>query len=90
MDDCFKKRKLLEQKRTLYKNVLITSKRSANLIETGPGKEFFNKIFTDLLDKTIVKRYSRFTSLGAVYAERFIRTIRDLLKRPVFERGDGN
>ena len=58
--------------------------------ETGPGKDFFNKIFTDLLDKTIGKRYSRSTSLGAVYAERFIRTIRDLLKRPFFERGDAN
>ena len=60
------------------------------MIETGPGREFFNNIFTDLLDKPNIKRYSRFTFLGAVYAERFNRTITDPLKRPVFERGDAN
>ena len=60
------------------------------MVETDPGKDIFNKIFTDLLDKTIIKRYSRLTSLGAVFAERFIRTIRDLLRRPVSKRGDAN
>ena len=34
--------------------------------------------------------YCRNISYGAVFAERFNRTIRDLLKRPVFEKGDGN
>ena len=33
---------------------------------------------------------NRYTSLGAVFAERFHRTIRDLLKRPVFEKNDSN
>ena len=28
--------------------------------------------------------------MGAVFAERFNHTIRDLLKRVVFEKGDGN
>ena len=28
--------------------------------------------------------------MGAVFADRFIRSIRDLLKRPFFERGDAN
>ena len=28
--------------------------------------------------------------MGAVFAERFIRTIRNLLEEPVFEKGDGN
>ena len=37
-----------------------------------------------------MKLYSRNSSYGAVFAERFNRTIRDLLKRPVFEKGDGN
>ena len=37
-----------------------------------------------------MKIYSRNTSLGAVFAEKFNGTIRDLLKRPVFEKGDGN
>ena len=34
--------------------------------------------------------YSRNSSYGAVFAERFNRTIRDFLKRPVFEKRDGN
>ena len=37
-----------------------------------------------------MKLFSRNSSYGAVFAERFNRTIRDLLKKPVFEKGDGN
>ena len=36
-----------------------------------------------------MKLYSRNRSYGAVFAERFNRTIRDLLKKPVFEKIDG-
>ena len=42
------------------------------------------------MNKNSIKLYSRNSSYGAVFAERFNRTIRDLLKRPVFEKGDGN
>ena len=73
-----------------FENILISSKRKPNLIETDRGKEFYNNIFQDFLNKNNIKLYSRNTSLGAVFAERFNRTIRDLLKRPVFEKGDGN
>ena len=72
-----------------FENILISSKRKPNLIETERGKEFYNNIFQDFLNKNDKKLYSRNTSLGAVFAERFNRTIRDLLKRPVFEKGDG-
>ena len=72
-----------------FENFLIKSKRSPNLIETDRGKEFYNNIFQDFLIKNNIKLYSRNSSLGAVFAERFNRTIRDLLKRPVFEKGDG-
>ena len=34
--------------------------------------------------------YSKNSSYGAVFAERFNRTVRDLLKRPVFEKGESN
>ena len=37
-----------------------------------------------------MKLYSRNSSYGAVFEERFNRAIRYLLKRPVFEKGDGN
>ena len=65
-------------------NVLLGSKRQPNLIETDDGSEFVNKIFTNLLNTKTIRRYSRNTALEAVVAERFIRTIRDLLKKPVF------
>ena len=71
-----------------FENILINSKRKPNLIESDRGKEFYNNIFQDFLNKNNIKLYSRNTSLGAVFAERFNRTIRDLLKKPVFERGD--
>ena len=50
----------------------------------------YNNIFQDFLNKNNTKLYSRKSSYGAVFAERFNKTIRDLLKRPVFEKGDGN
>ena len=73
-----------------FENILITSKRKPKLIETDGGKEFYNTIFQDFLNKNDIKLYSRNTSLGAVFAERFSRTIRDLLKKIVFENGDAN
>ena len=53
-------------------------------------KNFYNNIFQDFLNKNNIKLYSRNSSYGAVFAERFNRTIRDRLKRPVFEKDDGN
>ena len=73
-----------------FENDLISSKRKPNLIETDCGKEFYNHIFQDLLNKNNIKLYSWNSSYGAVSAERFNRTIRDLLKRPGFEKNDGN
>ena len=58
-------------------------------METDRGKEFYNKFFQDLL-KNNIKSSFRKTSVGAVFAEIFNRIIRDLSKRPVFEKGDGN
>ena len=68
---------------------MTNSKRKLNLIETNDGSEFVNRIFTDLLNKNNIKRYSRYTSLGAVFGEIFNCTIRDLLKKIVFKQGDG-
>ena len=49
-----------------------------------------NKNFSAFLKTINSKRYSRNTSLGTVFAETFKPLIRDLLKRPVFEKGDGS
>ena len=69
---------------------MISSKRKPNLIESDRGKEFYNNIFQDFLSKNDIELYSRNSYLGVVFAERFNKTIRDLLKRPVFEKCDGN
>ena len=73
-----------------FEQIITTSKRKPNLIETDDGKEFANKIFETYLKSHNIKRYSRYTSKGAVFAERFNRTIRNRLKKPVFENGDAN
>ena len=84
------KNKNAQTKKDSFENILTSSKRSPNLIETDRGKEFYNNIFQEFLNKNNIKLYSRNSSYGAVFAERFNRTIRDLLKKPVFEKGDGN
>ena len=73
-----------------FENILTNSKRKPNLIETDRGKEFYNNIFQDFLNENDIKHYSRNSLYGAVFAERLNRTIRNLLKKPVFEKGDSN
>ena len=38
-----------------FENIFISSKRSLNLIETDRGKEFYNFIFEDFLNKNNIK-----------------------------------
>ena len=71
-----------------FENISINSKRKPNLIESDRGKEFYNNIFQDFLNENNIKLYSRSSSYGAVFAERFNCTIRDLLKKSVCEQGD--
>ena len=73
-----------------FESTLINSERKRGLIETDRGTEFYKNIFQDFLNKNNIKLYSKNKSFGAVFAERFNLTIRNLLKRPVFDRGDGN
>ena len=73
-----------------FENILISSKRRPNLIESDRGKEFYNNIFQSFLNNNNIKLFSRNSSFGSVFAERFNKSKRDLLKRPVFEKGDGN
>ena len=58
----------------------MTSKMKPILIESDRGKEFYYSIFQSFLNNNNNKLCSEKTSLGAVFAERFDRTIRDLLK----------
>ena len=72
------------------KRFLYFQKNKPNLIDTGWGKEIYNNFMQNFLNNNNVKQYSRNTHLGAVFAERFNRTIRVLLKKDVFEGGVGN
>ena len=73
-----------------FSEIIKSSNRKPNLLETDDGKEYVNKIFSEFLNNNKIKRYSRYTDNGAVSAERFNKTIRNLLKKPVFEKGNAN
>ena len=60
-----------------------------NLLETYRGKEFYNITFRNILKNNNIKHHSRNTSSGVLFAKKFNLTIRNLFKRPVFEKGDG-
>ena len=73
-----------------FSNILSTSKRKPLKIESDRGTEFYNSIFQNFIKLKNIRLYSRFTDKGPSIAERFIRTIRRLLKKPVFEKGNAN
>ena len=52
-----------------FSQIVKSSKRKPNLLETEDGKEYVNKIFNDFLNKHNIKRNSRNTALGAVFAD---------------------
>ena len=70
-----------------FSNILTTSKRKPNKLESDRGSEFYNSIFQNLLKSKNIHHYSRFTDKGPSIVERVIRTVRNLLKQPVFEKG---
>ena len=70
-----------------FSEIIKSSNRKPNLLETHDGKEYVNKTFNEFLNNNKIKRYSRYTDKGVVFAERFIRTIRKLFEKPVFEKG---
>ena len=70
-----------------FSNILTKSKRKPLKIESDRGSEFYNSIFQNFLKSKNIQHYSRFTDKGPSIAERVIRTVRNLLKKPVFEKG---
>ena len=71
-------------------NILTTSKRSPLKLGSDRGKKWYNSVFENFLKVKIIQQYSRFTDKGPSIAERVIRTIRNLLKRPVFLAGNAD
>ena len=73
-----------------FSTILSTSKRKPLKIESDRGTQFYNSIFQNFLRSKNINHYSRFTDKCPSKAERVIRTIRNLLKKHVFERGSAN
>ena len=73
-----------------FSNIITTSKRKPNKLESDRGTEFYNSIFQNFLKSKNIHHYSRYTDKGPSIAERVIRTIRNLLKKPVFEKGNAD
>ena len=68
-------------------NILTTSNRKPLKIESDRVTEFYNSNFQNLLKSKNINHYSRFTDKGPSIAERVIRTVRNLIKKPTFLAG---
>ena len=71
-------------------NILSTSKRKPLKIESDRGTEVYNSIFQNFLKLKNIHHFSRFTDKGPSIAERVIRTMRNLSKKPVFLAGNAD
>ena len=81
------KNKCSQTIRKEFSNSLTTSKRKPLKLESDRGTEVYNSIFQNFLRLKITYHYFRFDDKGLSLAERVIRTVRNLLKKPVFEKG---
>ena len=73
-----------------FSNILTTSKRKPLKLESDRGTEFYNSIFQNFLKSKNIHHYSRFTDKGPSIAERLIKTLRSLLKKPIFLAGNAD
>ena len=74
---------------TALTNILSTSKTKPIKIDSHGGAEWYNFIFKHFLKSKNKRHYSRFTDEGPSVAERVIRTVRSLLKQPLFSKRKG-
>ena len=70
--------------------ILTKSKRKPLKLESDRGTEFYNSMFQNFLKSKNIQYYSRYTDKGPGIAERVNRTIRNLIKKPVFEKGQAD
>ena len=68
-------------------DILTKSKRKPIKLDSDRGAEFYNSIFQSFLKLKNILHYSRYTDKGPSIAERVRRTVRTLLKKPVFGKG---
>ena len=73
-----------------FSNILSSSKRSLLKLENDRGKEWYNSIFQSFLKVKNIQQYSRYTDNGPSDVERMTRSVRNFLKKPVFEKGNAD
>ena len=74
--------------KTVELSVIRTkSKRWPIKVRSDRGTEYYNSSFGNFLKAKYIQQNSRFTDKGPSIAERVNRSIRNLLKKPVFEKG---
>ena len=73
-----------------FLNILTKSKRKPLKLESDRGAEFYNNIFQNFIKNKNIQHYSRYTDKGPSIAERVIRTVCNLLKKPVFLAGEAS
>ena len=61
-------KKIAQIKKVRFGKIRKNSRRKPVSLKTDRGKEILNDISADFLNKNNVNRYSRYTSLGAVFA----------------------
>ena len=78
------KKKNIQTITNVFSNFVSMSKRSPGKLERDRGADFYNSIFQNFLKSKNVQHYSRFTDKGQSVAERVIKTLRNLIEKPVF------
>ena len=73
-----------------FSNVLSKSKQRPLKLESDRGSEWYNSIFQNFLRSKNIQHYSGFTDKGPSIAERVNRTIRNLIKKPIFLARNAN
>ena len=71
-------------------NNITTSNIHPLKIESDRGAEFYNSIFQCFLKSKNIRHYLRLTDKGPSIVERVMKTMRNLLKKPVVLKGDAN
>ena len=73
-----------------FSNILTTSERKPLKIESDRETEFYNGILQNFLKSRNIRHYSRFTDKSPSIVERVIKTLRNLMKKPVVLAGNAD
>ena len=69
------------------KRFIIKNNVKIKLLQTDNGKEFYNSLFKNLMDKHGITHYSTFSEMKAAIVERFNRTLKGAMYKRFSQRG---